>query len=121
MNRTDVPSTELARWVVTALQEKKGNEIVQLDFRRMHNRIVDFFVICHATSITQAEALADSVEEVVKKQTGLKPKHTEGRQNREWILMDYFDVVVHIFLASARTFYRLEDLWSDADITRIED
>jgi ribosome-associated protein len=121
MKRNDGSASELANLAVVAIEEKKGIDIVQIDLRGIHNSTVDFFVICHASSVTQAEAIADEVEKMVKLTTGLNPKHVEGKQLREWILIDYFDVVVHIFLEPIRGFYRLEELWADGIITRIEE
>ena len=77
--------------------------------------VTDYFVICHATSKTQVEAIADKVEDEVLEKTGVKPYHIEGKDNTEWILIDFVDVVVHIFLQSARSFYQLEELWADAE------
>jgi ribosome-associated protein len=108
-------SSEIAALVVEGMQEKKGNEIVLLDMRKIENRIADYFVICHATSTTQADALMESVDEIVKKGSGYNPYQIEGRQNAEWILIDYIDVVVHIFLEPVRAFYNLEALWADAE------
>ena len=104
--------------VVSLIQDKKGNDIVSLDLRKIPEAITDYFVICHCESTTQTRAIVDHLEEEVRKQTLIKPLHMEGRSNGEWCLIDFGDVVVHIFLREKREFYQLEDLWSDAAIER---
>lgn len=96
--------------------EKKGENVVQIDLRGIKNAVADFFLICHGTSRTQVEAIADSVQAEVKKATGLNVWKKEGFENAEWILLDYVDVVVHIFQETNRKYYRLEELWADAGI-----
>lgn len=112
-------SDMLADIVVHGMEERKAQEIVKLNLGQLQNSITDYFVICHGTSRTQVEAIADSVEAEVKKAVGLSPWHREGFENCEWILLDYFDVVVHIFQAETRSFYQLERLWADAVRTNV--
>ena len=100
--------------VVSLIQDKKGNGIVSLDLREIPEAITDYFVICHAESNTQVRAITDYVEEEVRKQTSLKAFHVEGRANAEWCLIDFGDVIVHIFQTEKREFYQLEELWNDA-------
>ena len=107
----------LAGYVAEGLADKKGVNIVILDFKDVDNAVTDYFVICHGTSRPQVEALAESVREKVGKKLGIKPWHHEGFENAEWILLDYVDVVVHIFRQEAREFYQLEKLWGDAGIS----
>jgi len=107
--------------VVEGIQEVKGKDITILDLRGIHNRVCDYYVICQADSSTQVNAIAGSVEVMVKKKIGERPYHSEGFQNSEWILVDYVTVVVHIFQSEVRDFYNLESLWADAEITRIPD
>jgi ribosome-associated protein len=107
-------SLELSNLIVEGILQRKGKNIIQLDFSGLHNAICKFFIICHGTSRTQVEAIADSVDEIVKKSMGIDPWHREGYENAEWILLDYIDVVVHVFQEKTRKFYRLEDLWADA-------
>ena len=114
-------SDTLAEVVVRGMQERKGTDIVVLNLKELKNAVADYFVICSANSDTQLDALARSVEEEVEKLTGQSPWQTEGRTNREWVLLDYVDVVVHVFLRDRRQFYALEELWGDAEITHIED
>ncbi len=106
---------QIVATVVEAMDSVKGKEIVTLDLRETGTAVTDYFVICHATSKTQVEAIADKVEDEVLEKTGVKPYHIEGKDNTEWILIDFVDVVVHIFLQSARSFYQLEELWADAE------
>ncbi|MBT2558080.1 ribosome silencing factor [Hymenobacter sp. ISL-91] len=114
-------SDKLAEIVVSGMQEKKASDIVVLDLRELKNAVADYFIICSASSDTQIEAIARSVEEEVEKLIGQNPWQTEGRTNREWVLLDYVDVVVHIFLRDRRQFYALEELWGDANITYVEE
>lgn len=109
----------LAQWVIKGMQEKKAQNIVLLDLRNIKQAIADFFVICSGTSDTQIDAIADSVEEQVYKSIRENPWQKEGKQNREWILIDYVDVVVHVFKQSKREHFALEELWGDAKITYI--
>lgn len=104
-----------------ALLEKKAKNPLMLDFRDAKHSVCDAFIIAHGTSRTQVEALADEVVHQVKKQTGLNPWHKEGLENAEWILIDYIDVVVHVFQETQRKFFNLEQLWADAKIVKIED
>ncbi len=108
----------LARHIVQGLQDMKGLEIVELNMKNVDGADVSYMVICHATSNRHGEGLARSVEETVLKAAGEKPWHAEGNEIGEWILLDYIDVVVHIFLKEKRDFFNLEDLWGDAEITR---
>ncbi len=102
------------------MTEKKAKNIVKMDFAGTENSITDFFMICEAETDKQVEAIADSVERIVRKETGEKVFHKEGYENAEWIILDYFDVVVHVFRSEFRTTYKLEDLWADTEITKIE-
>jgi ribosome-associated protein len=113
-------SDTLADIVVRGMQDKKASDIVVLNLKELKNAVADYFVICSANSDTQLDAVARSVEEEIEKATGEMPWQTEGRTNREWVLLDYVDVVVHVFLRDRRQFYALEELWGDADISYIE-
>lgn len=107
-------SGKLAEAVVLGMQEKKGNDIVRLDMRTVNATLSDFFVICHADSNMQVNAIAKSVEDEVFKALGQSPWNKEGHGNGEWILLDFVDVVVHIFKTEKRIHYGIEDLWGDA-------
>lgn len=111
-------SDVLTKEIVKGIQEKKGRDIISLDLKKIPNAISDVFVICSGSSSTQVEAIADAVEEVVRKSLGDKPWHKEGFENAEWILLDYVNVVVHIFQDQARMFYNLEKLWDDATVKK---
>jgi ribosome-associated protein len=114
-------SDNLADIVVRGMQDKKAADIVVMNLKNLKNAVADYFVICSASSDTQLDAIARSVEEEVEKVTGQMPWQSEGRQNREWVLLDYVDVVVHVFLRDRRSFYALEELWGDAEIEFIEE
>ena len=105
--------------IIKAIQEKKGREISTLDLRNISNSLSDFFVICHGDSDTQIRAIADSVQDIVYEETGEKADHIEGTQNFEWVLIDYFSVIVHVFNKDRREYYGLERLWADASIQKI--
>ncbi|WP_128547848.1 ribosome silencing factor [Larkinella soli] len=117
----DISSEELCNLVVKGMQEKKAVDIVVMDLRDVKNAIADFFVICSGNSDTQIDAIADSVSEEVFKDSQINPWHQEGKMNREWILLDYVDVVAHVFKKERRSFYDLEQLWGDAEIRVVEE
>ena len=104
--------------IIKGIFEKKGQNVLKIDLRKLENRITDYFVICHASSGTQVSAICDSVEDTVSKETGEKPLHIEGLDNCFWVLLDYGNVIVHIFLEEYRNFYSLESLWADAVILK---
>jgi ribosome-associated protein len=110
-------STYLSEIAVQGIQEKKGNDIVRLDLRELGSSVSDYFVICNADSSTQVKAIADSVEDEIYKLTKTNPWRKEGFDNAEWIILDYLDIVVHIFRTEKRDFYGIEDLWGDAETT----
>jgi len=110
-----------SRYVVKGMQERKASEIVVVDLRKVPQAVADFFVICSGTSDTQIDAIADAVEEEVFKEAKVNPWRKEGKERKEWILIDYADVVVHIFQKEKREFYGLEKLWGDAMITQISE
>lgn len=110
-------STYLSEIAVHGIQEKKGNDIVRLDLRELNSSVSDYFIICNADSATQVKAIADSVEEEIYKKTQTNPWRKEGLDHADWIILDYFDIVVHIFKTEKREFYGIEDLWGDAQST----
>ncbi|WP_343667104.1 ribosome silencing factor [Chitinophaga sp.] len=107
--------SEIFSTIIKAIQEKKGENIVSLDLRQIPEAVADFFVICEANSNTQVRAIADFVEDQVQKHTGETPYKHEGFTAQQWILVDYVNVVVHVFQPETRQFYGLEDMWSDAE------
>ena len=108
------PSFGTIEAAVAGIQEVKGKDIVHLDLRDVPNTVCDHFIICHGDSPTQVEAITGSVEKFVRERSGEKPWHVEGIHNAGWVLLDYVDVVVHIFHRDRRAYYALEDLWGDA-------
>jgi ribosome-associated protein len=104
----------LTQQVVSGILEKKGQNIKVLDLRNIENAVCDYFIICEGNSNTQVDAIADSVEVTVKKNLNQRPYRSEGWENALWILIDYVNVVVHVFEKETRYFYNLESLWADA-------
>jgi ribosome-associated protein len=109
-------NSKVFKTIIKAILDKKGEQIVSLDLRKIPEAVADFFVICQATSNVQVRAIADHVEEQVKKICGEIPHRVEGRSSAQWVLVDYVNVVVHIFHPETRQFYKLEEMWSDADL-----
>ena len=107
--------------VVKSMQEGKGKDIVSLDLKKIGSAVTDYFVICHGNSHTQVDAIAQKILENIKKECGANAYNKEGFENSEWILIDYVDVVVHVFLESTRNFYKIETLWADAKATTHDD
>lgn len=107
--------------VVKGIFEKNGQDVLKIDLSKLENRITDYFIICHGFAKTQVDSISYSIEDTVRKETGTKPLHVEGLENCLWVLIDYGDVIVHVFQEEYRNFYSLESLWADANIERIED
>ena len=106
--------SKIIKTIIKAIQEKKGENIISLDLRKIPEAVADFFIICDGASTTQVKAIADSVEYEVSKNCEELPYKHEGRTNYHWVLIDYVNVVVHVMLPENRRFYKLEDMWSDA-------
>lgn len=104
--------------IINGIEDIKGEEIIVIDLQNLENPVCQYFVICQGNSNTQVSAIANRVEKNVRENQGEKPWHVEGTDNAEWVLMDYIDVVVHIFQRETRAFYDLESLWADAEITK---
>lgn len=118
--RKDTEASELLyKAIVEGMQENKAQDIVVLDLRKLSSAVCDYFVICSGESSTQVDGIANSVARFTRQELKEKPWHIEGKTNSEWILLDYIDVVCHIFYKEARKFYELEELWSDAERTNI--
>lgn len=109
-------SNKLFKTILHAIQEKKGENIVSLDLKKIPEAVTDFFIICDATNPIQLKAIADFVETEVKSKCGETPFKTAGQAGEHWILIDYINIVVHIMLEGPRKFYKLEELWSDAEV-----
>lgn len=113
-------SEALSKLVVQGMQEKKAQDITILDLTDVKNAVADYFVICSATSDIQADSIAESIEKFIHQETKEKPWQTEGKNNKEWILIDFVNVVAHIFKGDKRDHYKLESLWGDAKIEVVE-
>ena len=107
--------------IASAMLEKKAQGVCSMDLRKLNTTICDHFVICHADSGVQVAAIADEVEEQMIVQAGRRVRRSQGKENRFWVILDYSDVVVHIFQTEYRMFYRLEDLWADAETQHYND
>jgi ribosome-associated protein len=107
-------NSKIFKTIIRALQDKKAENIISLDLRKIQEAVADFFIVCEANNQPQIRALADHVEAEVKKHCGEIPYHHEGRQNLQWVLIDYVNIVVHIMAPDSRKFYKLEEMWSDA-------
>lgn len=117
--KKDIDSEILCKAIVEGMQENKAKDITVLDLRGVSGSVTDFFVICSGDSTTQVDGISNSVVRFTRKELKEKPWHQEGKQNAEWVLLDYVNVVAHIFYKDARKFYDLEDLWADAKRTDI--
>jgi len=111
---------ELNQLIIDSIQDIKGKNIVKLDLRHLEETPTDFFIICEGDSNTQVKAISDNIYRRIKQEGGILPSHMEGQQNSLWVLIDYFDTVVHVFYRDTRKFYELEDLWGDAIFTEYE-
>ena len=109
-------NSKLFKSIINAIQEKKGENIISLDLRKIPEAVADFFIICEAGSTTQVKAIADFIEFHTKKTLKEIPYRTEGQQSGQWILVDFVNVVVHVMQPEIRKFYKLEEMWSDAPL-----
>ena len=107
--------------IISAILEKKGKDVINIFLGDIENAVCDNFIICHGDSNTQVNAIADSIEEKIKKNLREEVGHREGLANAQWVLLDYSNIVVHIFQKEYRDYYKLEELWGDAVITKIMD
>ena len=119
INITEVE--ELKAAIITAIEDKKGHNIVSIHIGKIENSITDYFIICNAQSNTQVNAISDGIERDIKTNLKERPWKVEGRTNSQWIVMDYSSIIVHIFQTPYREFYKLEELWADAPIESIPD
>lgn len=124
-NKTEVEektidSEALTALIIDCIQDIKGKNILKLDLREIDEAPADYFIVCEGDSNPQINAIAGNIQKRVKDETGLYPSHREGQDLSRWVLVDYFDVVVHVFYPETREFYEIEDLWSDAKITEYQ-
>lgn len=120
MTKKQVSTDDLIAVIIQGIEEVKGENIQLLDLRDIENTVCDYFIVCSGNSNTQVNAISGSVQKLVSKQIKDKPWHVEGEGNAEWVLMDYVNVVVHVFQKHIREFYDIESLWGDAKITEIK-
>lgn len=124
VNGLIAPTTQdielLNHLIIDAIQDIKGKNIVKLDLRSLEDAPTDFFIICEGDSVTQIRAISENIGRRLKEEAGLSPNHTEGMEGAKWILVDYFDTVVHVFYPETRYFYEIEELWGDAIRTDYE-
>jgi ribosome-associated protein len=107
-------NSKIIKTIIAAIQEKKGENIISLDLRKINEAVADFFIVCEASSQPQIRSISENVEQKVKEKCEESPYHHEGFQKLQWVLIDYVNVVVHVMLTETRKFYKLEDMWSDA-------
>jgi len=120
MQKTKTSADELIALILHGIEEVKGVDINLLDLREIENTVCDYFIICNGTSNTHVNAIVSSIQRTVSKAIQDKPWHVEGSENGEWVLMDYVNVVVHVFQKHIREFYDIEGLWGDAKVTMVE-
>ena len=107
-------NSKLIKTIINAIQEKKGENIISLDLRKVNEAVADFFIVCEASNQPQVRAISDFVEQQIKEKCDEDPYRHEGMKNLQWVLIDYVNVVVHVMLSETRKFYKLEEMWSDA-------
>ena len=120
MLETKLPQKKLVEKIVSSIDEVKGIDVDLLDLRKINNTVCRFFIICTGTSNTHVSAITSSIKKNVSKELKEKPYSMEGIENQEWVLIDYVDVVVHIFQSEIREFYDIENLWGDAEIINVK-
>jgi len=120
MQKRKSSADELIALIISGVEEVKGHDINLLDLRDIENTVCDYFIICNGTSNTHVNAIVGSIQKTVSKAIKDKPWHVEGSENAEWVLMDYVNVVVHVFQKQVREYYDLEGLWGDAKVTLVE-
>ena len=108
-------NSKLFKTIINAIRDKKGENIVSLDLRKVEEAVADFFIVCEATSTVQIKAIADAIQDEVKQKCEESPYRHEGYQALQWVLIDYVNIVVHIFQPETRRFYKLEEMWSDGE------
>jgi ribosome-associated protein len=119
--KKDVNLPDLGNTIIESIQEKKGRNIINIDLRELNNSVCEYFVISHGDSNTQVRAIAENIEQKVKKTLNLNVYHREGYENARWILLDYNTIIIHIFQEETRRYYRLEELWADGKFTILKD
>lgn len=116
-NKLSQLMTEIA---IKGIQNKKGKNITTIDLRNIEGSLFDYYIICTGNSPSHVDSISESVDSEIKNSTGLNPKRVEGLQNCQWVLLDYFDVIIHVMLEETRDFYRIEQMWKDAPQSHLE-
>ncbi len=120
MTKNKITADQLITAIIGGIEDVKGQEINILDLREIENTVCDYFIVCEGTSNTQVSAIVNSVQKKVSREVKDKPWHVEGEENAEWVLIDYVNVVVHVFQKHIRAYYDIESLWGDAKSTQIQ-
>lgn len=118
-NENPISTQELKDLIISSIQDKKGKKIVELDLTEIPEAPTDYFIVCEGESYTQVKAISENIQKTLKEEHRILPNHMEGTQTGKWVLVDYFDVVVHVFHPETRSFYEIEELWSDAKVENI--
>ncbi len=116
----NITPDQINELIIDSISDIKGQKIIKIDLRKLNDASTDYFIICEGSSNTQVAAIAGRIQERTKKEANTIPGHVEGNKNNTWILIDYFDTVVHVFYSETRSFYDLEDLWSDGQFTEYD-
>lgn len=114
-------NSKILKTIIAAILEKKGEEVISMNLKKIPEAIADYFIICEANNPTLVKAIAENVEKKVLEECGEKPFKFEGKQGEKWILVDYVDIVIHCMMPDTRGFYNLEELWHDAEIKEHKD
>ncbi|MEX0274786.1 MAG: ribosome silencing factor [Flavobacteriaceae bacterium] len=120
MHKGKASTDELISYILEGIEEVKGQDIILMDLREIENTVCEYFVLCNGTSNTHVNAIVGSIQKTVSRASKDKPWHVEGTENAEWVLLDYVNIVVHVFQKHVREFYDIEGLWGDAKFTEIE-
>ncbi len=120
-NKQEQDSKQLGQAIIECIKEKKGLNIVNINLLKTDNSVCDFFIITHAESDTQVRAIAKHIEKTLHEKHGLKSFHAEGYENAQWVLLDFSSIIVHVFLEDIRKYYKLEELWADAEVEIISE
>ena len=120
MTKKEKEADQLITQIINGIDEVKGQSVEVLDLREIENTVCDYCIICNGTSNTQVNAIVNSIQKLVSKSLKEKPWHVEGNSNAEWVLLDYVNIVVHVFQKHIREFYDIEGLWGDAKFLKIE-
>ncbi|MFC2112787.1 ribosome silencing factor [Bacteroidota bacterium] len=120
-NNQELETDLLGKSIIEYIKEKKGGNIVHIDLSKTDNTVCEFFIITHADSTTQVKSIAKHIENSLKEKFGIRAYHSEGYENAQWVLLDYNSILVHVFLENIREYYKLEELWADAEIETISE